>query len=94
MIVPREELSSKPTHPPSGFCAWPWLLAAVALMLVSLMASPELVRSRLPAAARHYAEFVIAGFAIARVCLLAGAALSALTALALKRWGGLVECLA
>jgi hypothetical protein len=92
MIVPREEAALPSTHPPGGFRAWPWLVAAVALVLVSLIASPKLVEGRLPAAARHYAAFVIDGIAIARVCLLACAALSALTALALKRWGGLVEC--
>ena len=86
----QSELGRAPT--PGRFLLWPWFLAAALLAAGAALASPGLVRHRLPPGAEHYAAFVISGIAVARLCLVACAAFSVFTAFALKRWGGLVQC--
>jgi len=82
----------RPAPTPRRFLLWPWFLAAALLAAMAAFASPELVRHRLPARAEQYAAFVISGIATARLCLVACAVFSTITAFALKRWGGLIQC--
>jgi hypothetical protein len=74
------------------FSALPWLAVAVILAAVAVVASADAARQRIPAAAQHYAGFVVSGVATARACLLTCALLCVLTGLALKRWGPSIKC--